>query len=122
MPTGHINATSLNLRAEPNGDVLAIIPHDAAVDIKTDDGSGWLLVAATIDGETRLGFVDGRYVVQDAQTPPEQKPAGGAPAAAAIPAPPPLQPISAPLRNGKPEWTPTSLKRDLREASKYMDA
>lgn len=66
MPSGTINTWSVKLRDNPNGKVLpGFVAMGAAVDVKADDGSGWLLVVAAIDGERRLGFVDGCYVLVD---------------------------------------------------------
>lgn len=66
MPSGTINIWSVKLRDSPDGRELpGFVAMGAAVDVKADDGSGWLLVVAKIDGERRLGFVDGRYVLID---------------------------------------------------------
>ena len=64
MPTGKINTWSVKLRDSPDGNQLpGIIAIGDEVDVKADDGSGWLLVVAQIDGEKRLGFLDGCYVL-----------------------------------------------------------
>jgi len=66
MPTATINTWSVKLRDGPDGKLLpGFVPMRAVVEVKADDGSGWLLVAADIDGERRLGFVDGCYVLVD---------------------------------------------------------
>jgi len=66
MPTAAINIWSVKLRDGPDGRELpGFVPMGAVVEIKIDDGSGWLLVMAEIDGERRLGFVDGCYVLVD---------------------------------------------------------
>jgi hypothetical protein len=64
MPTGKINTWSVKLRDGPEGDELpGFVAIDNFVDVKVDDGSGWLLVVARIDGQKRLGFIDGCYVL-----------------------------------------------------------
>ncbi len=66
MPSGTINTWSVKLRDGPGGKRLpGFVAMGSAVDVKADDGSGWLLVTAEIDGERRLGFVDGCYVLVD---------------------------------------------------------
>ena len=66
MPSGTINTWSVKLRDSPDGKALpGFVAMGAAVDVKADDGSGWLLVTAGIGGERRLGFVDGCYVLVD---------------------------------------------------------
>lgn len=67
MPIGHVNATSINLRDAPDGEVLAILPQGAEVDIKLDDGSRWLMVIVSVDGQKRLGYVNASLVDQDDQ-------------------------------------------------------
>ncbi len=64
MPTGKINTWSVKLRDGPGGDELpGFVAIGEEVDVKVDDGSGWLLVVAQIDGNRRLGFLDGCYVL-----------------------------------------------------------
>jgi hypothetical protein len=64
MRTGKINTWSVKLRDGPDGDELpGFVSIGQEVDVKVDDGSGWLLVVAEIDGERRLGFLDGCYVL-----------------------------------------------------------
>jgi hypothetical protein len=73
MPTGKINTWSVKLRDGPDGDELpGFVAIGQEVDVKVDDGSGWLLVVAQIDGDKRLGFLDGCYVLleRDALAPP----------------------------------------------------
>jgi hypothetical protein len=66
MPSGTINTWSVKLRDGPDGTQLpGFVMKDAVVDVRADDGSGWLLVVAGIDGERRLGFIDGCYVLVD---------------------------------------------------------
>jgi hypothetical protein len=70
MPTGKINTWSVNLRDGPDGDELpGFVAVGQEVDVKVDDGSGWLLVVAEIDGMRRLGFVDGCYVLLEPEAP-----------------------------------------------------
>jgi hypothetical protein len=70
MPTGKINTWSVNLRDGPDGDELpGFVAIGQEVDVKVDDGSGWLLVVAEIDGLRRLGFVDGCYVLMEPEAP-----------------------------------------------------
>jgi Mannosyl-glycoprotein endo-beta-N-acetylglucosaminidase len=72
MPNGTINTWSVKLRDGPDGKELpGFVAMGAEVDVKADDGSGWLLVVAEIDGQRRLGFLDGCYVLldQDERTP-----------------------------------------------------
>jgi hypothetical protein len=67
MPTGKINTWSVKLRDSPDGNELpGYVALGQQVDVKIDDGSGWLLVVAEIDGERRLGFVDGCYALLEA--------------------------------------------------------
>jgi hypothetical protein len=69
MPiTGHVIATSLNLRDGPNGDLLsvgAVIPAGASLQILTDFGDGWPLVKVTIGGAPTVGFVDASFIALD---------------------------------------------------------
>jgi hypothetical protein len=66
MPSGKINTWSVKLRDGPDGTPLSgFVAMGAVVDVRADDGSGWLLVVAEIDGERRLGFIDGCYVLVD---------------------------------------------------------
>jgi hypothetical protein len=81
MPTATINTWSVRLRDGPDGKELpGFVPMGAVVEVKADDGSGWLLVAAEMDGERRLGFVDGCYLLVDqdplALTIPKAPPGG----------------------------------------------
>ena len=70
MPTGKINTWSVKLRDGPDGDELpGFVAIGQEVDVKVDDGSGWLLVVAEIDGNKRLGFVDGCYVLLEPEAP-----------------------------------------------------
>jgi hypothetical protein len=62
MTTGRIDDAGVSLLDGPNGAALAPIAPGSVVEIKIDDGSGWLVVAVAIDGQTRVGFVDGRFV------------------------------------------------------------
>jgi hypothetical protein len=57
MPTGIVTATALNLRASPDGQVIARLPKGAQVEILDDQGD-WLQVSAA--GQT--GFVSAAYV------------------------------------------------------------
>jgi len=79
MPSGTISTWSVKLRDGPDGKQLpGFVAMGAAVDVKADDGSGWLLVTADIDGERRLGFIDGCYVLVDHDPPmPTAMPPGG---------------------------------------------
>lgn len=66
MPSGTISTWSVKLRDGPDGEPLpGFVSAGGEVDVKADDGSGWLLVVAEIDGEKRLGFLDGCYVFID---------------------------------------------------------
>jgi hypothetical protein len=70
MPTGKINTWSVKLRDGPDGDELpGFVAIGQEVEVKVDDGSGWLLVVAEIDGSRRLGFVDGCYVLLEPEAP-----------------------------------------------------
>jgi Mannosyl-glycoprotein endo-beta-N-acetylglucosaminidase len=78
MTTGTVTAIALKLRDAPDGDQLdndAMLSRGDQVEIKLDDGSGWLLVVATVNGQRRLGFVDGVGVKVDGQPPPSDIPA-----------------------------------------------
>jgi hypothetical protein len=81
MPTGKINTWSVKLRDGPDGNELpGYVALGQQVDVKIDDGSGWLLVVAEIDGERRLGFVDGCYALLEQDAPvagPPAVPEGG---------------------------------------------
>lgn len=71
MPTGKINTWSVKLRDGPNGNELpGFVAMGHEVDVRVDDGSGWLLVVAQIGGEKRLGFIDGCYVLLEQEAPP----------------------------------------------------
>jgi hypothetical protein len=59
VATGTVNATSLNLRAAPDGAVLAALPFGARLTI-TNDAGDWLEVSAG----ARTGFVASRYVTR----------------------------------------------------------
>jgi hypothetical protein len=75
MPTGKINTWSVKLRDGPEGNELPeFVAIDDVVDVKVDDGSGWLLVVARIDGQKRLGFIDGCYVLLEQETLPSALP------------------------------------------------
>ncbi len=77
MTTGTVTAIALRLRDAPGGDQLddeAVLVRGNQVDIKLDDGSGWLLVAGTINGRRRLGFVDGVGVRIAGERPPSVGP------------------------------------------------
>jgi hypothetical protein len=75
MPTGKINTWSVKLRDGPNGNELpGFVAMGHEVDVRVDDGSGWLLVVAQIDGEKRLGFIDGCYVLLEQEAPPSGVP------------------------------------------------
>ena len=70
MPTGKINTWSVKLRDGPDGDELpGFVAIGQEVEVKVDDGSGWLLIVAEIDGLRRLGFVDGCYVLMEPEAP-----------------------------------------------------
>lgn len=83
MPTGSVNSTSVNLRDMPDGKVVAILPLGTQVDVKLDDGSGWMLVIAVADGRTQVGYLDARFVDSAGPTSPVPGggPAGATPAA-----------------------------------------
>jgi Mannosyl-glycoprotein endo-beta-N-acetylglucosaminidase len=71
MPTGKINTWSVKLRDGPDGNELAgFVAMGNDVNVRVDDGSGWLLVVAQIDGEKRLGFIDGCYVLLEQEALP----------------------------------------------------
>ncbi len=75
MATGRINTWSVKLRDGPDGNELpGFVAIGQEVDVKVDDGSGWLLVVAQIDGEKRLGFVDGCYVLLEQEALPSAVP------------------------------------------------
>jgi hypothetical protein len=77
MPTGVINATSVNLRG-PDGSIVTFLPEGTTVDIQLDDAStGQLLVTAVIAGQTRFGLVDKRYVTVGSPAPAPSSQAGG---------------------------------------------
>ena len=63
MATGRVNTPSLNLRDEPNGQIVAILTGGTTVTVLVPDVSGaWLLVSADTDGITRVGWVSGRFI------------------------------------------------------------
>jgi len=75
MSTGKINTWSVKLRDGPNGNELpGFVANGEEVDVKVDDGSGWLLVVAKIDGQKRLGFLDGCYVLLEQESLPSANP------------------------------------------------
>ena len=68
MPTGKINTWSVKLRDGPDGNELpGFVAMGEEVDVKVDDGSGWLLVVAQVGGESRLGYVDGCYMLLETE-------------------------------------------------------
>ena len=69
MTTGKINTWSVRLRDGPDGNELpGYVAIGQQVDVKVDDGSGWLLIVAEIDGGRRLGFIDGCYALLEPET------------------------------------------------------
>jgi mannosyl-glycoprotein endo-beta-N-acetylglucosaminidase len=75
MPTGKINTWSVKLRDGPDGNELpGFVAMGNDVNVRVDDGSGWLLVVAQIDGEKRLGFIDGCYVLLEQEALPPAVP------------------------------------------------
>jgi hypothetical protein len=75
MPTGKINTWSVKLRDGPDGHELpGFVVIGEEVDVKVDNGLGWLLVVAQIDGDRRLGFLDGCYVLLEPEPLPPAVP------------------------------------------------
>lgn len=63
MTTGRVSTPSLNLRDEPNGQIIAILTGGTIVTTLVPDVSGdWLLISADADGITRVGWVSGRFI------------------------------------------------------------
>jgi hypothetical protein len=63
MATGVVNTPSLNVRDQPNGQVIDLLTFGATVTTLTTDESGnWLLIIAVIDGVTRVGWVLGEFI------------------------------------------------------------
>jgi hypothetical protein len=63
MTTGRVNTPSLNLRDEPDGQIIAILTGGTSVSVIVPDVSGnWLLISADADGITRVGWVAGRFI------------------------------------------------------------
>jgi hypothetical protein len=61
---GKIVTWSVRLREAPEGEPLpGFLARGESVEVKTDDGTGWLLVVATVGGERRLGYLDGCYLI-----------------------------------------------------------
>ncbi|HLW90166.1 MAG TPA: SH3 domain-containing protein [Roseiarcus sp.] len=90
MPTtGHVSATSLNLRDGANGDILDVVAYGTAVQVLTDFGDGWPLVRIGDGDAAEVGFVDARFVVWDPPGPQPQ------------PTPVPTPPTPAPQSGGK---------------------
>jgi hypothetical protein len=69
MAVGHVTATSLNLRDAPNGTIIGLLRNgDSAVILEKKDG--WVSVSATVDGETKLGWVNAKFVDATVSVPP----------------------------------------------------
>jgi hypothetical protein len=63
MTTGRVNIPSLNVRDQPDGQVIGVLALGATVDtISTDDSGKWLFMTAEIDGVTRLGWVSEPFI------------------------------------------------------------
>jgi hypothetical protein len=81
MPIGVVNTSSLNVRDQPNGNVIALLTAGATVTTLTADESGnWLLIIAVIDGVTRVGWVQEQFINaadgSSGQQPPQPADAG----------------------------------------------
>ncbi|MBA7474290.1 MAG: hypothetical protein DI543_17975 [Bradyrhizobium icense] len=63
MATGRVNTPTLNLRDQPDGQILAVLTGGTAVEILTPDLPGnWLFVSAEASGKTFFGWVARRFV------------------------------------------------------------
>ncbi len=69
MASGHVTATALNLRAKPNGTILAVLRQNCAVNI-LGSSAGWLNVTASQDGQTLQGWASASFVAADAPSQP----------------------------------------------------
>jgi hypothetical protein len=70
MANGRVTATSLNLRDAPNGAVIGQLRNgNSLAIIETKDD--WLSVSAIVDGATKLGWVNAKFVdIIDSGPPP----------------------------------------------------
>lgn len=66
------NGKYVNLRSRPNGSLVARLGVGKPVTLISDDGSGWVMISAKVDGETVKGYVMSEYVGYDDPTEDEQ--------------------------------------------------
>jgi hypothetical protein len=69
MAEGQVRATSLNLRDAPNGAVIGLLRNGDSVTI-LDAKDGWVSVSATVDGATKLGWVNAKFIDTTIGVPP----------------------------------------------------
>ena len=83
--TGRVTATSVNLRKDPDGDLVEgqpVLVLSTSVEIKDDPGNGWLLVRGVDSaGQFAWGYVDAQFISRDPS--PAGAPAPG-PAASSL--------------------------------------
>jgi Bacterial SH3 domain len=83
MADGTVTATSLNIRDAPGGNVIGLLLRDTPISV-LDQKDIWLRISASVEGQTRLGWVSADWVSLGS---------AGAPAAASpAPIPPPDDP------------------------------
>lgn len=63
MATGRVNTPSLNLRDQPNGQVIAMLTGGTLVTLLVPELPGdWLFVSANVDQVVRFGWVARRFI------------------------------------------------------------
>jgi hypothetical protein len=63
MATGRVNTSSLNVRDQPDGQVIGVLAlGDAVTTMTTDDSGKWLFITAVIDGVTRIGWAQEQFI------------------------------------------------------------
>ena len=76
--TAQVTATSLNLRASPNGTILAVLPRGTVLNIVNSGQGDWTQVSTTVGTPIQYGWVSTNYIAL---------PTGNAPAVGSNPLP-----------------------------------
>ncbi len=77
--TGHVSATSVNLRDGKNGNILDVLLLGTKIEVLDDSLDGWPLVLAGSGGTAEVGYIDADNIAWDQTSDPGPRPGGNGP-------------------------------------------